>query len=140
MRRSLLPWLLLAAAAHPVTVLATGIGGDSPPTRIPVPAREFSATVEDLSGVTTTLTKVSLNGEVYLYGTLGEAQVTIPFEKIAEVRIEPTQSPDDRIALAKMRDGSTIKIVVRHDLPCYGDTTWGHFKIEIDKLRKITFP
>lgn len=139
MKRPLLLPLLAAALAWPVAVLATGFGDDGPPTRIPVPARVFQATVEDLSGTSVDVTRVSINGEVYLYGTMGEGQVSVPFEKIAEIRIEPMGDEGKRVALAKTITGELVKLVVESDLPCYGDTSFGHYKIEFAKVRKVTF-
>ena len=139
MRVPLLPLLLIGALAAPTVVLATGFGGDSPPTRIPVPARVFSAVVEDLSGTSVEITRVSFNGEVYLYGLVGEGQVSVPFEKISTVRVELMQDEGKRVALATLTTGETVRLVVESDLPWYGDAVFGHYKIDVAKVRKITF-
>jgi len=139
MRRSLLAPLLVLALAAPVMAVATGFGGTDAPTRIPLPARVFNATVEDVSGTSVDVTRISFNGEVSLYGTVGEGQVAIPFEKIADLRVEPSGEATHRVVLAKMLTGEAIRVVVESDVPCYGDTTYGHYKIDFEKLRKVTF-
>jgi hypothetical protein len=136
--RSLRAPLLLATLTFPTAVLATGFGSDAP-TRIPVPAKVFQATVEDVSGTTVSVTRVSFDGEVSLVGRVGEGQVAIPFEKIHSVRIDVAGEASDRIALVSLRDGSSVRVVVDRDTPCYGDAAWGHYRIEVEKLRKITF-
>lgn len=139
MKRSLLVPLLTIALGYPLVVLATGFGGDDPPTRIPVPARVFDATVEDLSGTSVDVTRVSINGEVFLYGTMGEGQLSIPFEKLVEIRVEPMGDEGHRVALARTVSGDQVRLVVESDLPCYGDTAFGHYKIEFSKVRKVVF-
>lgn len=119
---------------------ATGFGGTDAPSRIPVPARVFSAQVEDLSGTTVDVTRVSFDGEVYLYGQVGEGTVAIPFENLDEVRIEPLRGDGaHRLAYATLRDGGKVKVQVEHDVPCYGDTSYGHYRIEVDRIRRIVF-
>lgn len=132
--------LLLLVLTAPTVVLATGFGGSDAPTRIPVPARVFSATVMDISGTEVSVTRVSFNGEVAIYGLVGEAQVSVPFEKIAEVRVEPSGDPDTRVALVRLHTGESVRVVVEHDVPCYGDAAFGHYRIDADKIRRITFP
>lgn len=131
--------LLCVALTVPVAAFATGFGGDDPPTRIPVPAKIHAATVEDISGAAVEVTRISYNGEVNLYGLVGEGQVAIPFERIAEVRIELTDRKDKRIAFTKLRDGTSVKVIVDDDVPCYGEAAFGFYKIEISKVRRIRF-
>lgn len=137
MRRSYVLLVALLFAAPPAG-LAMDLGGDTP-TRIPVPSAEFSATVEDVSGTIMEVTHVTFDGDVYLAGMIGEAQVAVPFEKIATVRVEPTNDETRRVALATLKDGSTVRVVVERDVPCYGAAVFGNYKIDIEKVRKISF-
>ncbi len=133
-RTFLLCLTLTGAVAH-----ATGFGGSSAPSRIPVPAQDFTATVTDLSGEAATLSKVSFNGEVYVYGKKGEADVAVPFERIDKVRISPTDDKRYRSAYITLRDGDTVTVMVDYDAPCYGETSWGRYRIEVEKIRGIQF-
>ena len=139
MRHTLLPALLGLLLAVPVMAWATGFGGDSPPSRIPVPARDFSATVEDHGGVVVEVDRASYNGEVFLYGKIGAAQVTIPFEKIKEITFAPHEAKDTRAATATTHDGQVITVLVDDDTLCYGRTTYGNYSIEVENLRRIRF-
>ena len=116
-----------------------GFGGDVPPARIPIPARDFSAVVEDQTGVTVDVTQVSYNGEVYLYGLYGAGQVTIPFEKIREIRFEPSNEKGKRVAFATLRDASSVRVVIDDDVPAYGKTAFGTYQITVDRVRRMTF-
>jgi len=54
-----------------VPVLAGGFTGADAPSRIPIPAREFSATFEDTGGTSVSGSRVTFNGEVFVYGRYG---------------------------------------------------------------------
>lgn len=133
-------FLFAMALALGTAATAGGIMGTDAPSRIPVPARDFTATVEDTSGTVVTVQKATWNGEVFIYGNLGEAQVTIPFERIAEARIEPHPDKDKVTVMAVLRQGEPVTITVEHDTPCFGATEFGNYKIEIDRVRRIAFP
>ncbi|MCB9682454.1 MAG: hypothetical protein H6733_13400 [Alphaproteobacteria bacterium] len=139
MRRVLVPALLLVAVGGPITAVATGFGGSDAPSRVPVPARDFAATVEDLSGNVVELRKVSFDGEVFVYGRIGEGHAAVPFERIAEVRVEPTSDKDKRVAFIKLTDGTSVKVMVDDDVPCWGVAPWGNYKIAADDIRRVTF-
>lgn len=118
---------------------ATGFGGDNPPSRIPIPAREFKARVEDHGGTVVEVDRVTYNGEVFLYGKLGLAQVTLPFESLARVEFTRADDPKKRLATATTIDGNTLTITVEYDTPCYGRTRFGNYAIDAEHLRRIEF-
>lgn len=131
---------LVAAAALTLAIpvaLATGFGGDSPPARIPVPAKVYTATVEDRGGTQLTVSRVSYNGEIFLYGNFGAAQVTVPFDSIREAVFEDGGGDGKRTAVVTANDGQTLKIVVDDDILCYGRTEFGNYQIEVRDLRRI---
>lgn len=136
-----LPKLLALAGllAVPVFAVATGFGGDNPPSRIPIPAKAFSATVEDHGGVVVSVDRVTWNGEVFLYGNLGAAQVTVPFGDIRTVEILPSELDGKRTAKIAMRTGETLSIQINDDTPCYGRTKFGNYSIEAESIRLVTF-
>lgn len=135
-----LPVALLALLlGGPLVAWATGFGSDAPPSRIPIPARDFSATVEDHGGTQMQVDRVSYNGEVFLYGQIGAAQVTVPFEKITMVTFAPHDTKDKRAATATTKDGQQITVLVDDDTLCYGKTKFGNYSIEVKDLRRIQF-
>ena len=129
--------LAIGLAAAVPAALATGFGGDSPPARIPVPAKVFQATMEDRGGTELTVTRASYNGEIFLYGNFGAAQVTIPFDSIREAVFEDGGGDGKRTAVVTSNDGQTLKIVVDDDILCYGKTEFGNYQIEVRDLRRI---
>ena len=129
---------LLLGAFVATPVLAGGFMGSDAPSRIPVPARSFSATFEDVGGTVVQASRVTFDGEVFVHGRLGQAQVTVPFEKIAEVRIEKAEDPLLRTAVVHLSDGSEpVRIEVKDDTPWYGRTRFGNYKLEGRDLRVV---
>lgn len=123
----------------PAMAVATGFGSDNPPSRIPIPAKDFSATVEDHGGVVVKVDRVTWNGEVFLYGTIGAAQVTVPFGTIRRVELLASAVKGKRTAKIEMRDGQRVEIQVNDDTPCYGRTKFGNYSIEAESIRFVTF-
>lgn len=119
--------------------LATGFGGSDAPSRIPVPGQVFRAAVEDRSGAKVTVDRVTFNGEVHIYGQLGEGQVAVPFERIDTLRVEP--GPDDGhvVLFLTLKQGEPLRLVVEDDVPCYGSAPFGNYKIEVGRIRIATF-
>lgn len=134
-------WLSLVVAsstlfAAPAVAGDLGLGGDAP-SRIPVPARDYTASVEDAAGVEQTLTRVTFNGEVFFYGTLGDAQVTIPFERVTQIEVQPSQTSGQVVLFATLTDATTARILAESDLPLYGSAPFGNYKVEIGKVRFV---
>lgn len=117
-----------------------GMGDDAPPARIPVPARDFRAVLTDQAGVTVEVDKATFDGEVFVYGLLGAGQATVPFERIRTVRVEPSAEEDKVVAFVVLQDGTSVSLSVDADVPCYGRTAFGNYRIPFHKLRKIEFP
>ena len=123
---------LLAPSAH------AGLFGTDAPSRIPVPAREFRLQIEDQGGVVLDVTRASYDGEVFVYGTIGLAQVTVPFENIASLEVLPGADEDHRVARVTTRGQESISLVVEADTPFWGRTTFGNYKIEVGQVRRLT--
>lgn len=124
--------VLLAAPA------AAGIFGGGPPTRIPKPSKPFVASVEDHGGVVTRIGSVSWDGEVYVSGRLGAADVAVPFESVAELRVVRGDEERRRIVVLQTRDEQEVRLVVDADVPVYGRTAYGNYRIEAREIRRMT--
>jgi hypothetical protein len=131
---------LIAGLLAGAPVLANGFGASgAPPGRIPIPARDYRATVVDNADVSVEVTQVTYNGEVYLYGQLGEGKVTVPFDTIRQVLVEPANEVGKKVAFVTLNDGTSVRILVEDDVPAYGRTSFGTYSITLDKVRRIEF-
>lgn len=128
--------LLLLLLAPPATA---GLFGSDAPGRIPVPARDVAVEVEDVGGTRAALTRFTFDGEVYLYGNLGHALVTVAFEDIARVMFEAGPDEETRTAVVETKAGEVVRVAVEDDKPLYGRTTYGNYRIEVRDVRAIAF-
>lgn len=131
-----MPTLLLLLLATPASA---GLFGSDAPRRIPVPARDISASVEDVDGVRTQLARFTFDGEVYLFGEVGRAQVTVAFEDIDQVVFEPTDDEDWRTAVVRLKAGDEVRLKVEHDRPLFGRAHYGNYRIEAEDVRVVEF-
>jgi hypothetical protein len=129
-------WPLLALAlASPA---AAGLFGPDAPSRIPIPARLFVLEVEDVGGTTLRIERATYDGEVFLFGTMGLAQVTVPFELISSVVIAQGPDDDHRTAIVSTATQEEVRVVLEVDRPLYGRTAFGNYKIEVGQIRRIS--
>jgi hypothetical protein len=135
-RRLVLATALAALALSPPAL--GGLFGDGPPGRIPVPARVFRAEVEDRGGTVLRITRVTFDGEVYLFGTIGAAEVTVPFERFTEARFQDGPGEEHRTVVLTDVDGQEVRLVIEADRPIQGATTFGNYRIEAADVRRFT--
>ena len=115
-----------------------GLFGGGPPSRIPVPARDFAATIEDRTGASLRVTRFSWEGEVFVFGDYGAAQVTVPFETVAEVIVTADAGDaEKRDVRVVTREGKALELVADDDLRCWGRTEFGNYRIELGDVRRI---
>ena len=111
-------------------------GGNEAPRRIPVPARDFSAVVLDEAGVRTELDRVTLDGEVFLFGAHGKAQVAVPFEDIVSVRFEDIDE-DHTAATITVKQGEPVTLELDADRPIFGKARFGNYRIEVQDMETL---
>jgi hypothetical protein len=127
--------LLLLLSAAPALA---GLFGNDAPARIPVPAREFRLRVEDSGGTVLEVGQGTFDGEVFVYGTVGLAQVTVPFERLARLEVLPGPDEDHALARVSTREGEVVTLTVESDTPVWGRATFGNYRIEIGQVRSLT--
>jgi hypothetical protein len=105
------------------------------PGVIPVPDKEISAIVNDMEGLTLTLTQFSINGQTYLSGKLGAGQAAIPFSKIRVIAL--ASEAKGLAAKIELTDHSQIHLVVEKGAMVYGKIKAGTYQVLLDRLKKI---
>ena len=115
---------------------AMGLGEDSPDTRIPEPSLSFAVVVRDRDLNSFEVVRASIDGHVYLSGKVGEAKVSIPFEKISRVDFEPTDGVTTT-AVVTLKSGKQQSLEVRSAAVCYGEAEFGNMQIELRHLRDV---
>jgi len=115
------------------------LGGTPAASKIPSPEKNFTVRVMDRQDIQTSLNQFSQDGKVHLAGKMGSATVTIPFEKISQVRFPPPSQGNDPPATVLLKDQKQIEIQLERRSKFYGQADFGTFQIEAKDLKSIRF-
>ncbi len=115
-----------------------GLGGTAPVEKIPTPEKNFTVLVTDRDGVKTSLSQFSHEGKIFLTGKLGEATVTVPFEKISQVQFQ-SQARNEVLAQVSVKDQKPVEMKVDKQSKFFGNAGFGTFQIESKDLKSIRF-
>lgn len=128
-------FLSLLAVSYLFLVGMGGLGGPAA-VRVPEPATNYAATVKDQSDMTTRLEKFSFEGQTFLSGKLGEAHVSINFDRIESIGF--VLQDKTLTAEVELKDGKAISVVMDKGTACYGKLAYGDFRIAVEDIKSIT--
>ena len=137
------PGLPLAAVVLAALLLmGLGNGGDANRSNIPVPERNYSATVTDRQGSSVEAERFTWEGKVFFKAHFGSAAITLPFEKLSELTLQhqaDAGSPDMIAASALLKTGETVQVTLERSTKCFGTTRFGDYEIFIKDVGSIKF-
>jgi len=135
-----IPALIAAALAALLCLPLVGMGPwgeDSPDTRIPEPAINYRLQVRDTELNVFDVSRASIDGEVYVTGKMGEAKISVPFDKIESVWFERAE-PGLVAAIVTLKGGEQMKALTMDGrTPCFGEAAYGHVRIELQHIRDV---
>ena len=120
-----------------ICFLAFGMGnmGERDVIDIPEPEKDYAATLVDQTDVSIDLEKFSFEGQTYFIGKLGRAEISIDFDKIGSVLFI---LQDDHVkAKVNLKDGKVLEILIDKDKNCYGISSFGNVRIEVQDMKKV---
>jgi sporulation protein YlmC with PRC-barrel domain len=120
-------------------IMGMGDLGGKPEGSIPMPDKDFKATIVDINSVETVCNFVSINGKDFIKGKRGAATVTIPFENIKAVSISLSGDERDVNVELSLIEGKLVKLKVDGNSDVFGKTDFGTVKIKVREISKITF-
>ena len=129
-------WLRCLLLVMCVFTLGMGGMGSDRVVSIPEPVFNYRATLVDQADVSMDLEKFSCEGQTYLSGTLGKAEISIDFEKIRAIFF--LLDGKHLQANVNLSDGRTKTIIVDKKQPCYGASSYADVKIEMQHIKTIT--
>ncbi len=100
--------------------------------------KNFRVTVTDVSGNKISGEKFSWEGRVHFAGSLGMANVNVPFERIKEITIGEKKEKKVKVT-AKLQDGGETVFEMDADSRCYGEAPFGSFMLTMEEIRSIAF-
>ena len=131
---------LMAALVLFTATLLMGMGnmGGTPEGTVPKTDENISVQLIDRSGVSTELTRFSLNGNVFIEGRRGDGMMSVHFHDLQEVSFGPVSNNDVPADLL-LRAGSRLQLRVNKNTPFYGDTGHGAYWIPAGSVSRIVF-
>jgi hypothetical protein len=121
-----------------ICFFAFGMGnmGERGVVDIPEPEKNYAVKLVDQTDVSMDLEKFSFEGQTYFIGKLGRAEISIDFGKIDSILF--ILQNDHVKACVKLKDGKALEILVDKDKNCYGISSFGNVRIEVQDIKKIT--
>ncbi len=121
-----------------ICFLTLGMGnmGERGVIDIPEPEKNYAVALVDQADISMDLEKFSFEGQTYLIGKLGRAEISINFDKIDSVLFI---LQDDYVkARVNLKDGKALEILVDKGKNCYGISSFANIRIEVQDIKKIT--
>ena len=114
-----------------------GMGGFGNPGSVQVPETKtnYSATIVDLSDLATRVENFSFDGQTYLSGKMGDADVSITLDRIDTITF--VLHEDTLTAEVQLKDGKTVDVVIKKNTACYGKFAYGGYKITAANIKSI---
>jgi len=128
--------LVLLVTLAPLLMAMGGKGSGF--ERAPRVEKNFAVLVTDISGKTIEGDKFSWEGRIHLDGSLGMAQVVIPFDKIKELTVGEKRDRKVRVTV-RLKDGSETMVDVDADARCYAEAGFGSFMLTMAEIKSVTF-
>jgi len=122
-------------------VVLTGMGelGGGPSGTVPETTENINARVFDRMGIMAELTQFSMEGNVFLEGTSGKGEITIPFKNLKSIEFGEIIGQDMFVSV-QLKSGETLPLKVTKKAVFYGDTGYGAYRIRVRDIKRVEFP
>jgi len=122
-----------------VCYFTVGMGsmGREDTIRIPDVEENYSVRLIDQSDASVTLEKFSFDGQTFLLGKFGKAQISIGFDKIAAIYFLLQES--EVKANVILKNGEEIEIFIGRKKSFYGKAPFADLRIEAQDVKTVTF-
>ena len=97
---------------------------------------EISGTVTDWKNSATEMSRMRIDGEKFIQGRIGEAQIRIAMGNVAEIAVQEPGIIKCQISVT-MKNGHSSSVVVSGDSVISGETPLGSFKIPLKKIARV---
>ena len=117
--------------------LGMGSMGDQVSVKAPEPDKNVMVTLIDQDDVSLELEKFSCQGQTYITGKMGKADLSIDFEKIRSIL--SVDKRGQRTALVNLKDNKQVELVLEKDIPCFGTSSFADVRIMTHDIKKVVF-
>jgi hypothetical protein len=114
-----------------------GMGGlgNTGSVNVPKTKTNYAATIVDLSDLATRVEELSFDGQTYLSGKMGDADVSITFDKIKTITF--VLHEDTLTAEVELKDDKTVYVVMKKNTACYGRFAYGGYMIAAVNIKSV---
>jgi hypothetical protein len=120
-------------------LLAMGVMGKPPALeKAPEPKQKLDAVIVDMGGMTTRVSSVSYDGELYLPVYRGKALITIPFQDIARIDFGQKEK-SRRQATVHFHQHQPEAFTLDEDVSFVGKVPVGTYQILVKDVASIAF-
>ena len=132
--------VLKVALALLTAALLMGMGslGGTPDGTIPKTKENVQVQLVDRSGLSSELTRFSMDGNIFLNGRRGEGQMSVFFRDLKEVSFGPVSGSTTPADLL-LKSGQRVELKVEKSAVFYGDTGSGTYHITAGDVSRIVF-
>ena len=128
-------WYLLLLVVIGFTSLGMGSFGGQDSVETPEPNRIYTVKLIDQSDVSMELEKLTCNGQTYITGEMGRAQLSIDFLKISAIFF---YLEDDKVRTEiTLNDGQKATIYMEKNIPWFGKASFADVRIETKDIKTI---
>ncbi len=113
-----------------------GNSGNLKNTEIPEPETDLTATLIDQEGLSSRITRFSLEGNTFIPGKRGGATVNIPFENIQ--KLDFRKRGNDLDVVVSLKKGETVELKMDEGQNFYGKLPYGTLSIKAGQVKRIT--
>ena len=120
-----------------ICCLTLGMGsmGETESVKGPEPDKNFAATLVDQDDISMELENFSIDGNTYLIGKMGKADLSIDFEKIRSILF--VERGGQAMAMVTLSGNKQVEVVVAPDVPCFGTSSFADVRITVRDIKKI---
>ena len=120
-------------------LLAMGVMGKPPALeKAPEPKERLDAVVVDMEGLSTHVSHLSYDGELYLPAYRGKALITLPFKEIAKIEFGQ-KSQSRRKAIVHFRNHEPEEYALDESIAFVGKLPVGTYQIQVKDMASIMF-
>jgi hypothetical protein len=122
-----------------ICCLSLGMGsmGDPVTVKAPEPDKNVMVTLIDQDDVSLDLENFTCDGQTFITGKMGKADLSIDFEKIRSIL--SVNKSGQGTALVNLADDKQVELVMEKDIPCFGTASFADVRIMTHDIKKVVF-
>ncbi len=117
-----------------------GLGGGDDSEQVPLPTKNFQATIIDQVGTNFNVSRLSWTGKNIIKAKYGKSTIQVPFEKIQSIKlIDGDPSSPFILAQIIIKSGNRYQVQLDRLTKVFAETEFGSLEIFVQDISEITF-